>query len=93
MSDSPLATLTLLSPHFARRTHAIDTITVHHAACAGAWLGLADVSIREGNIDGECLISLKSLPAGQPVVVSVVPRNSFDQAGRPIVSAPHKMPG
>ena len=36
MSDSPLATLTLLSPHFARRTHAIDTITVHHAACAGA---------------------------------------------------------
>jgi hypothetical protein len=57
---------------------------------------LANVCTRpeeEGNIDGECLISLKSLPAGQPVVVSVVPRNSFDQAGRPIVSAPHKMPG
>ena len=47
----------------------------------------------EGDVEGECLISLKSLPAGEPVVVSVVPRNSFDQAGRPIASAPHKMPG
>jgi len=46
----------------------------------------------EGDIEGECLISLKSLPAGELVVVSVVPRNSFEQAGRALVSAPHKLP-
>ncbi len=36
MSDSPLATLTILSPTFRARTHAIDTVTIHHAACVGA---------------------------------------------------------
>ena len=36
MSDSPLASAVLFSPHHAPRGHAVDTITIHHAACVGA---------------------------------------------------------
>lgn len=35
MSNSELATLTMLSPHYRTRTHAIDTVTVHHTAAVG----------------------------------------------------------
>lgn len=34
MSASELVTVTLLSPHWRERTHAIDTITIHHTAAA-----------------------------------------------------------
>ena len=44
MSNSALAILTVLSPNCTLRTHAIDTITIHHTAAVG-------VSAREiGNI-------------------------------------------
>ncbi len=36
MSDSPLASISLLSPSWRERAHAVDTITIHHAACVGA---------------------------------------------------------
>ncbi|MBO7687040.1 MAG: N-acetylmuramoyl-L-alanine amidase, partial [Kiritimatiellae bacterium] len=35
MSNSELATLTMLSPNWRERTHAIDTVTIHHTAAAG----------------------------------------------------------
>ena len=35
MSNSELATLTMLSPNCRPRTHAIDTVTIHHTAAAG----------------------------------------------------------
>lgn len=35
MIGSELATLTMLSPNWRERTHAIDTVTIHHTAAAG----------------------------------------------------------
>lgn len=35
MSNSDLAETTILSPHWRQRTHAIDTVTVHHTAAVG----------------------------------------------------------
>ena len=42
MSDGPLIAETLLSPNRRARTRAIDTVTIHHAACVGA--SAADVA-------------------------------------------------
>lgn len=36
MFDNTLAAATLLSPNRRARTHGIDTLTIHHAACVGA---------------------------------------------------------
>ena len=35
MSNSKLATLTILSPNYRNRTHEIDTVTIHHTGAAG----------------------------------------------------------
>ena len=35
MSNSELAETTILSPHWRQRTHAIDTVTIHHTATVG----------------------------------------------------------
>ncbi len=35
MSNSELAALAILSPNFRPRTHAIDTVTIHHTGAAG----------------------------------------------------------
>ena len=41
---------------------------------------------------GECLVALGDLPAGQDVTVTVIPRECFGLAGRPIESRPLTLP-